>query len=358
MTTTPLVSVVMAVFNGERFLREAMDSILQQSFRDLEFIVIDDGSTDQSGAILDSYQRNDPRVRVIHQENKKLVESLNRGCALATGKYIARMDADDVAVPDRLAWQIEFLEAHPEVAVLGGAVQFIDHSGKRLGIAPRPVHPRDVKRGLLDSSVVWHPSAVIRASALAETGGYRNAVVDAEDYDLWLRMADRFELANLAAVVLHYRIHPGQGSVSRCKKQALACAAARAAAQIRRKGEPDPLNFVKEITPDVLVRLGVTPAVQETTIARGYLSSVRNLCDIGEYGSALRMLDVILDSSEIKHAEAWTLADLRLCAARIHWHNGNFVRSVFSAIHAALTRPTILCRPLKPLLNRIRLADA
>ena len=130
--SSPIVSVVMSVLNGERFLREAVESILDQSLREFEFIIINDGSTDFSGSILDSYQHKDPRLRVVHQENMGLVESLNRGCGLARGKYIARMDADDIAIQDRLRWQADFMETHPEVGVVGGAVEVIDTTGRSL----------------------------------------------------------------------------------------------------------------------------------------------------------------------------------------------------------------------------------
>lgn len=355
--SVPLVSVVMSVFNGELYLREAVESILRQSFRDFEFIIIDDGSTDKSGGILDAFQSTDARVRVFHQENRGLIGSLNRGCGLALGKYIARMDADDIAVGDRLQRQIAFMETHPEVAVLGGAVEFIDQTGKTLGIAQYPCHNREIQRALLDSNVMWHPSVLIRKTAFVAADGYRN-VTDAEDYDLWLRIADRFRLANLNAVLLRYRIHPGQGSVARCRKQALGATAARAAALARRDGKPDPLNSIREITPAVLAELGVSAAILQTTLARGYLSSIRNLCDAGEYQLALKMLEIILSPSELKHAAAWTIADLRLCAARVYWHKRRFAMSLITAAHAVITRPVLLGRPLKPLISRFRLAGA
>jgi len=351
-----MVSVVMSVLNGERFLPEAVESILFQSFCDFEFVIIDDGSIDKSGSMLDAYQGADPRVRVYHQENKGLVDALNRGCGLARGKYIARMDADDIAVADRLSWQVDFMERHSEVAVLGGAVEFIDQNGKILGIAPHPLHNREIQRVLLDRTFLWHPSVLIRKAALTAVGGYRN-VTHAEDYDLWLRIAERFQLANLETVLLKYRIHPGQVSVTRCQKQAFGAAAAQAAALARKNGKPDPLDSVSEITPALLTRLGVSVAIQHTMLARGYLASVRNMCDAGEYALALRMLETIFQSSEIRYAEMWTIADLRLCAARAHWHKRRFARSALIAVHAVITRPVILGRPLKPLLNRDRLAD-
>ncbi len=130
------------------FATEAADSILGQSVLDFEFIIINDGSTDRTALILDSYQKNDPRVRVYHQENRGLVESLNRGCAFARGKYIARMDADDVANRDRLLWQIAFMEKHPEIGVLGGAVEFIDVKGASMGISVNPTKDHQIKKAM------------------------------------------------------------------------------------------------------------------------------------------------------------------------------------------------------------------
>jgi hypothetical protein len=350
--SVPDISVVMSVFNGERFLREAVESILEQSFTDFEFIIINDGSTDASGSILDRYQRSDPRVGVYHQQNRGLVASLNRGCSIAQGRYVARMDADDIAVKDRLMWQIEFMEANGEVAVLGGAVEFVDEKGKALRVAGRPLQNHEIQRVILDESVMWHPSVLIRKTAFTAAGGYRN-VVDAEDYDLWLRIADDFQLANLPAVLLKYRIHPGQVSVARCKKQALGAAAARAAALARRKGNPDPLDSAEEITPAVLDRLGVTKAMQQTALARGCLSTIRNMCDTGEYAVALTTLE-ILRPSELRLAETWIIADLCLCAAKLYWYKRRFAKCLLSAAQALITRPTILGRPLKPLLARLR----
>lgn len=351
MSGVPSVSVVMSVFNGERFLRDAVESILDQSFCDFEFIIIDDGSTDRSGSMLESYERLDPRIRVYHQENRGLIESLNRGCRLARGQYIARMDADDIAVRDRLAWQIEFMKRHPEVAVVGGAAEFIDQCGKVLRVAARPLHNAEIQRVILNQSgVMWHPTVLMRKAALAQVGGYRS-VADAEDYDLWLRMAELFELANLPQVLLKYRIHPGQVSVANCRKQALGAAAAKAAATARRSGKPDPLQFSGEITPAVLAGLGVSEAVQHTTLARGYLSSIRNMCGAGEFVPALEMFETLL-FSELRHAERWTIADLCLCGASLYWRKRKLAYCAMNATKAVVARPLILGRPFKTLLSR------
>jgi hypothetical protein len=354
-TTIPKLSVVMSVFNGERFLREAVESILDQSFPEFELIIIDDGSSDDSGSILDSYQRMDARVRVYHQDNRGLSDSLNRGCGLARGKYVARMDADDIAIRNRLMLQMQFIDAHPEVAVLGGAVEFVDVTGKVLRIARYPCGNREIQRGLLDSNLFWHPTILLRTDVFAAIGGYRNGVADAADYDLWLRIAEHFQVANLEAVVLKYRVHPHQISVRKCRQQALGTAAAQFAARSRRNGNPDPLELVGEVTQVVLSGLGVSESALQTALARQYLSCISNMVSAGQYSLAFDALEE-LRSSDFKHAAKGTVADFRLFAARLYWHQKRFARSMLSAGHAVITRPIILGRPLKPFLRRLGLA--
>ncbi|MGZ8906047.1 MAG: glycosyltransferase [Methylobacter sp.] len=351
---TPLVSVVMCVLNGERFLREAVESILDQSFRDFEFIVINDGSTDSTASILDSFERIDSRVRVYHQENMGLVESLNRGCGLAQGKYIARMDADDISVINRLMWQVEFMEKHPEVGVLGGAAEIIDIIGKSLGTSVNPIEDHELRNALLDDCPIWHPTVLMRKDVFVSVGGYRKVVFGSEDYDLWLRVADHYQLANLEAVLLHYRLHPHQVTVSKGRQLTFSTLAARATAAIRRDGIPDPLDSIEEITPAVLVKLGVSEATLQSALARRYLWSIRTMYNTGEYPGAFNMLTEMLRSCDWKQADKRTIADLRLLSAQLYWRQGRFVRSIAIAGHATITRPIILGRPFRSLLLWLR----
>jgi glycosyltransferase involved in cell wall biosynthesis len=351
--TIPVVSVVMSVFNGEHFLQEAIESILRQSFRDFEFIIINDGSTDESGSILDYYRRCDPRLRVYHQENKGLIESLNRGCGLANGKYIARMDADDIAMDDRLMCQVDRMEKHRDLGLLGGAVEWIDTTGKSLGIHRHPCESRIIKTALADGSPFAHPTVLIRREVFLSVGGYRPVVVDAEDYDLWLRIADRFDLANLQAVVLKYRIHPGQVSERKCEQQALSSLAARAAALSRINGGPDPLDSVAEITPEALERLGISQAAQRNALARHWLTRIRNMYEIGELSATRSALENIR-SDYFKYAESWVINDFRLLEARVLWDQRRFAKSVSRVARALISRPAILGRPAKRLLERVR----
>ncbi|WP_348266553.1 glycosyltransferase [Edaphobacter sp. DSM 109919] len=348
---SPTVSVVMSVFNGGSFLSQAVESILHQSFEDFEFIIVDDGSTDASASTLDGFQSRDARIHVVHQKNTGLVHALNRGCALARGKYIARMDADDIALPDRLASQVEFLESHPTVVLLGGAVDFIDARGNKLHTARYPAADTAIKRALLDSSVFWHPTVLMSRRAFVCLGGYRN-VPDAEDYDLWLRMAEIGELANLSQVLLRYRVHAQQVSVLRCRTQALGSLAARASAVARRRGDCDPLHRMSEITASLLSANGVSDRSLQTTIARSYLSSIRNMFLLRDHASALNMLGV-LHSSGFEHAERWVISDSHLCAAKVYWSQAKYIRCLFSCVVAVIKRPIVLGRPFKSALRAI-----
>lgn len=355
LRSRPFVSVVMSVFNGERYLAEAVESILDQSFRDFEFIVIDDGSTDGSGRILDSYARRDARIRVFRQANLGLVDALNRGCELAEGQYIARMDADDISVHDRLSWQVQFMEQHPEVGVVGGAIQRIDASGKALEIKWYAPDDRNIKAALFrSSSELAHPAVLLRKKVLLSAGGYRVAFVDAEDYDLWLRISECSQLANLDRVVLKYRVHPTQVSRRKLKQQALSVLAARALASARRNGHAERLSWVGEVTPETLVSLGVREVTQQSFVASAHLFWIKCLVRWGNYPDALGLADEVYRISRTVCLERWVLSDTKLAIARIYWKQNKFLRSVCAAAAAVIVRPIILGRPLNLLLRRVR----
>jgi hypothetical protein len=349
--TPPVVSVAMSVFNGERFLREAVESILNQTFRDFEFIIINDGSTDGTAAMLDSYAGSDSRVRVYHQENKGLIESLNRGCGLAQGKYIARMDADDIAVKDRLQWQIEFMERHTEIGVVGGAVEIIDSAGRAFYSSRHPVTDEQIKSTVLQHCPFTHAAVMIRKEALLSVGGYRGLFVDAEDYDLWLRIAERWGLANLEAVVVKYRIHPGQVSYQKLRQQTLSILAALALATLRRSGSPEPLILDERITPEVLVRLGVDQATQQRALVAYRLHWIGAMSRVSQDDVALRLVDELIDPSRSGPVDRSTLSNAMLWAARIHHRRGSAVRALVYVGRALLTRPIVAGRPLRRALN-------
>jgi glycosyltransferase involved in cell wall biosynthesis len=349
--TTPIVSVVMSVFNGERFLAEAVESILYQDFLDFEFIIIDDGSTDDSASILDSYQDCDARIRVYHEEHSGLVKSLNRGCELARGKYIARMDADDVASKVRLALQVSFMEAHPEIGVVGGSVEWINAVGESLYISTNPTEDGEIKADLLfrRRCAFWHPTVVLRREVFSRAGGYRCTMIGAEDYDFWLRAAENFQLANLETVLVKYRIHSSQVSIQRRIHQTRATLAAQLAAKRRMDGFPDLLDGVKVITSEALVAWGISIAEQRSEVFSDYRKWIRIMCNAGEYDSALEAAREVLEEG-VEDVERWQAADLHLTIAQLLWRKRQFLGSATSAVHAFLLRPLVAGRPVKRLL--------
>lgn len=206
----PLVSILLPVFNAERYLPAALGSMLAQSFDDWEMICINDGSRDGSRQILDSLAERDARVRVVHQENQGLVRTLNRGIALAGGSLVCRMDADDIAMPERLRLQVDFLRGRPGHVAVGGAILKIDADSDPLGVERLPREHDEIEAALLHRKTgLFHPTALIRASALSAVGGYREEYEWVEDHDLWLRLAQRGRLGNLNDLVLCYRLHAG-----------------------------------------------------------------------------------------------------------------------------------------------------
>jgi hypothetical protein len=346
----PLVSVVMAVRNVDRFLAEAMESILGQSFTDFEFIITDFGSTDNSKSIIAKYAATDHRIRFHEIPACTLPVARNAGCALARGEYIAIMDADDVSLPERLALEVEFMQKHPEVGALGGTVEWMDANGKPLQQMPHPFENSEIQSALLRYSALWQPSALIRRIIFESVGGYRPAFVVAHDYDLWLRIAEHSQMANLEQVVLNYRIHPHQLSLSKREQQSMCCLAAQASAIARRNGHADPLDGVQEITPAVLSGLGVTDAGLHATLASECLWWIRSVFAAGQDDLALQSALEML-GRDWQYAERQQIADAHVIVARLYWRQKKISSSLLAAGRAVVTRPTLIGRALNSALR-------
>jgi glycosyltransferase involved in cell wall biosynthesis len=232
----PTVSVILPVYNAERYLTDAVESILGQTFKDFEFLIINDGSTDGSGAILDRYAKQDSRIRLWHRENSGYVSALNFMLGEAKTGLIARMDADDVAMPGRFEVQVAALAEDPGLVLVGGQIELIDADSRRLGVLAQPLSHEEIDEfHLRGHTSVCHPMAMFRRDAVLRVGGYREELILAEDLDLWLRLAEVGRLRNLPEVVLQYRVH--DQSVSSQRQAAQADAARRGCAEAwRRRG--------------------------------------------------------------------------------------------------------------------------
>jgi glycosyltransferase involved in cell wall biosynthesis len=207
----PRVSVHMPVYNAMPYLAEAVESILAQTYGDFEFIIIDDGSTDGSGEQLAAYAARDERIRLTRRENWGITKTRNQALGQAVGEFFAVMDADDVALPDRLARQVAYFDAHPECVALGCRVLLIDADGAPIREMSEMTSHAEIDAEHLAGrgGAITHPAAMMRRDALVGVGGYREAFQTAEDLDVFLRLAECGKLANLPEVLLHYRQHAG-----------------------------------------------------------------------------------------------------------------------------------------------------
>ncbi len=203
---SPVISVIIPVYNGAQYVTEAISSVLAQTFNDWELIIIDDGSTDETLTLLNQFQ--DARIKIISREHRGLIASLNEGLALAQGEFIARLDADDICLPYRFEKQLVVF-ANPEIALVGSWAYKIDADGQEFGVMSYP--PADyhsIKKYFLKHNPFIQSSVMMRRSALQVVGGYSPRFKVAEDYELWSRLLAKFPAVNLTEPLIKYRLNP------------------------------------------------------------------------------------------------------------------------------------------------------
>ncbi len=234
--SVPAISIVMPVYNGGRYLAAAVESILAQDFADFEFVIVDDGSTDDSLRQLEAFAARDLRLKVISRANTGIVGALNDGVNAAKAELIARMDADDVCVPHRLRVQRDYLLANPKCVAVGSRILLIDSEGWPIReMCEERTHAEIDEANMRGGGAAMnHPSVMFRAAALKRVGTYKQELIYAEDLDLWLRMAEVGELYNLPEVLLHYRMHAQSISHAKAQEQRRKWRIAVSDAQTRR----------------------------------------------------------------------------------------------------------------------------
>ena len=220
MENLPLVSILMPVYNGRDYLRPAIDSLLAQTFRNFELLIVNDGSKDDSQEIIDSY--NDPRIVSLKQENQGVARSLNNGLKVAKGKYVRRHDADDISTPDSLQIQVDFLESHPDYVMVCNQQAFMTSNGKiaRKHRVPNTRFFEGKKQkdltfddfNVSSSSPVVHGTACYRRQEVLDSGCYRPEFIVSEDNDLWLRLLEKNKIAILNECTYFMRIHGGSAT--------------------------------------------------------------------------------------------------------------------------------------------------
>jgi hypothetical protein len=258
VATQPVVSVIMPVRDGARFLDEAVRSVTSQTLEDLELVVVDDGSIDDTPGLLSAWQDRDPRVRVMRRPTAGgYTTALTQGISQAKGDLLARLDADDRAWRDRLRLQAETFRARPGLGLLGTGVRYIDERGRTLKVESQESGPAVARMLGAGQNPFFHPSVMMSRSAYEAAGGYRSQMEPSEDFDLWLRIGEKFEVDILGDPLIDYRLHPGQVTVVQLKRAATTAAAARWAAAVRASGLPDPVEELEDVTEAALLDIGM-----------------------------------------------------------------------------------------------------
>jgi len=202
------VTVLMAVYNGQKYLAEAIESVLNQTLTDFEFLIIDDASTDKTPEILKFFVEKDQRIVIFRNEiNIGLTKSLNIGLKKARAKYIARLDADDIALPDRLKTQLDFLESSPRVTLVGSFAEIIDKNGQSLGVRKVVTESEVIKFELILRNCFFHSAVFFRKGVVLTTGGYNESFRHAQDFELFSRLSEKHSLANIARPLIKLRVH-------------------------------------------------------------------------------------------------------------------------------------------------------
>jgi len=223
MMQSPRVSVVLPVWNGEQYLAASVESILDQTFESFELLIVDDGSTDQTVSIARRYGAMDARIKLVRIGHGGVANALNAGFRQARAPYVARMDADDIALPSRLQLQIAYLDSHPRCVVVGCDTEVIDENENDLGIMSFPITHEALVNLLLSGrgSPFVHPAVVMRRDAVQAVGGYRPEHCPSEDYELWLRLIHSGEFASIPKCLLRYRMHRNSVSAQDLHRQAI-----------------------------------------------------------------------------------------------------------------------------------------
>jgi len=332
----PAVSVVMPVYNGERFLTAAIESILVQTFTDFELVVVDDGSTDSSAAILADLAEREPRLVHHRQSNQGSAAALNAGVDLATAPLIARLDADDLAMPDRLARQHRYLGENGEVGLVGGGAAIADENGRVFAEARYPTTDAEIREAFAGSTPFVHSAVMMRKEAFEKAGGYRPGFEPAEDIDLWLRIGEHHALANLDAIVATYRVHESQASAQKLEQQAIRSLAARVSARSRAAGRPDPFASGAPIDEAALLAQGTGADEIDDAVIRSAIWLAKTEDRAGYDKAAEDLFAIAFDRARSSSRPAELAATVRRALAQRQTERGRRVRARIESLRASL----------------------
>ncbi len=346
-TSLPKVSVLMPVYHAAATLHEAIQSVRDQTMPDWELVVVDDGSTDASRTLAEQIAQEDARIRVIALgENKGIVAALNQGLQACRAPWIARLDADDVMLPHRLEMQLAYMQAHPDCVALGTAAETFDEASQG-SVLSQPVTHQAICKRLKRSSSLFHPTVMLQREAVVSAGGYRSFFLDAEDYDLWLRLLHFGKLANLAEPLTRLRVHEQQVSHRKVSQQVMSSLAARLVHQIASSGKDEPTLISGVATREWLIEQGMSDKKIARAVAQGFAGRVGHLLNLGQVQQARNLESVgweVVRSGD---------ADSRAYQAGLDWAWGRYQlrhqspAGAFKLARAVFREPTRLMKFLR-----------
>ncbi|HEV7332022.1 MAG TPA: glycosyltransferase [Flavisolibacter sp.] len=276
MNEQPLVSVLITVYNDENHIAQAIESIQQQTYQHFEIVVVDDGSTDGTAHILTVFAGEDARIRVIRQPNGGTANAANNGIQFCKGKYIARLDSDDISYPNRLQEEVNFLEAHPEVGLVGGGCHIADANGRIIGT--RNIITANPSKTLLNRCIYQQSDVMFRRDVLKKLQSgivYRSKFKGAEDYDLWLRISEVAAIAKLDSIFGIWKLNTGGYTLSRKQEQLEAIRELKKMAKVRRKGKHDWYDEFRPKVKDAQHRTQMKNYAYDKVVAQVLLKETR-----------------------------------------------------------------------------------
>jgi glycosyltransferase involved in cell wall biosynthesis len=341
------VTVVIPVYNGESYLLEALESIANQTFRALELIVIDDGSTDGTQRILADFASRENRLRMHRQRHAGVVSAFNVAASMAEGEYLAWLGADDVAFPQRLENQVRFMDAHSHVAAVGTALLATDANLRPILPIRYPTSSGHIRKALRTGNVLAAPAAMIRNSAFRSVGGCRMAFNQgAEDYDLWIRLSERYGLANLDEAFVYYRVHQGQVTRQQSEQVMVATIGAQVSAAARRSGRPDPFDTSEHITYEMLVAAGCSRQAVDSALVDAAAGYATFLALLGAEREALVFLDWANARTSGTRLHRRARARALIARGLVNWKSRRRYRALVRGISGGIQDPALACQLL------------
>ncbi len=343
---SPRVSVIVPAYNADLYLRDALESLLRQTFPSFEILVVDDGSMDQTREIAAEFVARDARVRLLCQQHGGVASARNLAANNASGEYLAWLDADDTAHLRRLGLQVQFMDRYPQVAAASGTILVTDDKLRPMVTVHYPTKARHINTILPLGNSLAASAAVIRASAYQAVGGCRTVFNGVEDYDLWLRLSEQYELANLPDLLAYYRVHAGQASSTRAERQVMSTVGAQLSARSRRTRQTDPYAELNAITLDVILQTAQSEREAHTLILEAAAGEATFLALTGQRAHAATLLDWAEEITRTKNIERRARARVNLARGLIAWHTNRRAVAFDYILRAVIVDPSSTARRL------------